>query len=76
MREVFRFMIGIMIGALVGSTVALLLAPEPGANLRNGLRTRGENFVNEVREAAKTRRIEMTNRLESLKETPTGQSSG
>ncbi len=68
MRQVFRFMTGIMLGALVGSTVALLLAPESGDGIRNGLRMRGENFIDEVRQAAQTRRIEMTNRLESLRE--------
>ncbi len=68
MRQVFRFMTGIMLGALVGSTVALLFAPESGEDIRNGLRMRGENFIDEVRQAAQTRRIEMTNRLESLRE--------
>ena len=68
MRQVFGFMIGIMVGALVGSTVALLLAPEAGASLRNELRLRGENFVNDVRSAAETRRIELKERLESLQE--------
>ncbi len=68
MRQVFRFLTGIMLGALVGSTVALLYAPESGATLRDGLRVRGENFIDEVRQAAQTRRIEMTSRLESLRE--------
>ncbi|HTP02346.1 MAG TPA: YtxH domain-containing protein [Anaerolineales bacterium] len=68
MRQVLRFMTGIMVGAMVGSTVALLFAPEPGTNLRQGLLRRGEDFLDELRQAAQTRRIEMTNRLESLQE--------
>lgn len=68
MRRILGFMIGIMVGALVGSTVALLLAPESGAGLRDELRARGENFIADVRQAAETRRIELTNRLESLQE--------
>ena len=68
MRRVFGFMIGIMIGGLVGSTVALLLAPDSGETLRNELRARGENLVADVRHAAESRRIELTNRLESLRE--------
>ena len=68
MRQVFRFLTGIMVGALVGSTVALLYAPDSGAKLRDNLRARGENFLDEVRQAAQTRRIEMTSRLESLQE--------
>jgi gas vesicle protein len=68
MRQIFGFMMGIMVGALVGSTVALLLAPESGAGLREELRARGENLMADVRQAADTRRIQLTNRLESLKE--------
>jgi gas vesicle protein len=68
MRQMFGFMIGIMIGALVGSTVALLLAPESGEVLRKELRARGESLVADVRHAAETRRIELTDRLETLRE--------
>jgi gas vesicle protein len=61
------FMIGIFVGALVGSTVALLLAPESGAELRGRLRARGEGLLAEVREAADTRRAELTDRLQTLR---------
>jgi gas vesicle protein len=67
-RRIFGFMLGIMVGGLVGSTVALLLAPESGEALRNELRSRGEGLVADVRQAAQTRRIELTNRLETLRE--------
>lgn len=53
----FGFMIGTVVGALVGSTIALLLAPESGENLRNELRERGMNFQAEMRNAADARRI-------------------
>ncbi len=71
MRRVFGFMIGIMVGSLVGSTIALLFAPESGETLRNELRARGESLAADVRHAAETRRIELTNRLESLREPQT-----
>jgi gas vesicle protein len=67
MRKMIGFMIGAFLGALVGSTVALLLTPESGDELRGELRTRGEGFVNQVRTAADTRRIELRGRLESLR---------
>ncbi len=67
MRRITGFLIGIVVGALVGSTVALLLAPESGEKLRNELRARGDGLVADVRHAAETRRIELTNRFESLK---------
>ncbi len=76
MRQFFRFLTGVILGALVGSTVALLLAPEPGEVVRSDLRTRGEALVADVRHAAETRRIELTNRLEALREARTTPSAG
>lgn len=67
MRRMFGFLIGILVGALVGSTVALLLAPETGAKLRNEIRARGEGLISDVRHAADVRRIELTDRLETLR---------
>lgn len=67
MRRMFGFLMGVFVGALVGSTIALLLAPEAGEELRAHLRERGQGFVNEVRNAADARRIELKNRLETLK---------
>ena len=72
MRRMFGFLIGIFIGALVGSTVALLLAPESGEKLRAELRSRGEGLLADVREAAETRRGELTDRLQSLRAPRTG----
>jgi len=68
MRKLFGFLIGTFVGALVGSTIALLLAPESGNSLRAQLRERGQNFMGEIRHAADTRRIELTDRLENLRE--------
>ena len=67
MRRMFGFMIGIVVGALVGGTVALLLAPQTGDKFRSEIRARGEGFVNDVRHAAEARRIELTEQLESMR---------
>ncbi len=67
MRRMFGFLIGIVVGALVGSTVALLLAPESGERLRAEIRERGAGFIADVRHAADDRRIELQNRLEALR---------
>lgn len=67
MRRMFGFMIGIAVGGLVGSTIALLLAPEAGEELRVQLRERGQNFFNDVRHAADERRIELRQRLETMR---------
>jgi len=63
----FGFMIGILVGSLVGSTIALLMAPESGEELRGQIRDRGQNFINDVRHTADARRIELRNRLETLR---------
>lgn len=68
MRRTFGFLIGIVVGGLVGSSIALLMAPESGDHLRSELRARGENFFNEVRHAADERKIELRQRLEYMRE--------
>ena len=68
MRRMFGFLIGIFVGALVGSTVALLMAPESGEKLRGELRERGQVFMNDVQHAADSRKIELRGRLETLRE--------
>lgn len=67
MKRMFGFMIGILVGSLVGSTIALLLAPESGEQLRTQLRSRGDNFFSDVRHAADERKIELRQRLDSLR---------
>jgi gas vesicle protein len=67
MRRTFGFLIGIAVGGLVGSTIALLMAPESGEQLRMELRARGENFFHEVRHAADERKIELRQRLEYMR---------
>jgi gas vesicle protein len=67
MRRMFGFLIGIFVGALVGSTVALLLAPDTGEKLRGELRERWQNFMNDIQLAADSRKIELRSRIESLR---------
>ena len=67
MRRMFGFLIGIFVGGLVGSMVALLLAPESGEHLRVQIRNRGQNLVNDIRHSADARRIELRDRLETMR---------
>ncbi|HAX70947.1 MAG TPA: YtxH domain-containing protein [Anaerolineales bacterium] len=67
MRRMFGFLMGIFVGGLVGAVVALLLAPESGEQLRGQLRSRGQNFLNDIRHSADARRIELRRRLETLR---------
>ncbi len=70
MRKIFGFLIGVTLGGLVGSTIALLLAPESGGQLRSELRSRGDAFFTEVRQAADERRIELRQRLDAMRQPP------
>jgi gas vesicle protein len=63
----FGFLIGVVVGGLVGSTIALLMAPESGEQLRMQIRERGQNFFTDVRHAADERRIELRQRLEDMR---------
>ncbi len=67
MRRMFGFVIGLFVGWLVGGTVALLLAPESGENLRNEIRSRSANFLGEIKSAADTRRAELEKQLADLR---------
>ena len=67
MRRTFGFLMGIVVGGMVGSTIALLLAPEAGEDLRNQLRLRGENFFDDVRHAADERKIELRQKLDEMR---------
>jgi hypothetical protein len=67
MRRMFGFLIGIFVGWLVGSTIALLLAPESGEKLRGQLRARSTNFMGEIKFAADTRRTQLEDQLAVLR---------
>ncbi len=67
MRRMFGFLIGIFVGGLVGGIIALLMAPESGEKLRTQIRDRGQGVMNDIRHSADARRIELRNRLETLR---------
>jgi gas vesicle protein len=67
MRKFASFTIGAVIGGLVGATLSLLFAPESGTELRAQIRERAEAFTAEVRQAVNSKRIELQDRLETLR---------
>jgi len=71
MRKFFGFLIGTVMGALVGVTVALLLAPESGEELRGTIRQRFESLQGELQEAASSRRVELEKQLANLRQPKT-----
>lgn len=67
MRRMFGFLIGIFVGWLVGSTIALLFAPSTGENLRGELRSRTTGFFGEIKAAADARRKQMEDQLAAMR---------
>ena len=70
MRKTISFFVGVIMGGLVGATVALLFAPESGSELRDQIRDRAESLTGEIRQAVGDRRIELQDRLETLRNPP------
>lgn len=67
MRRIFGFVIGIFVGWLVGGTIALLLAPQTGEDLRGALRSRSTSFLGEIQSAANARRAQLEQQLAAMR---------
>jgi len=67
MRRILSFFIGVIVGGLAGAVIALLFAPESGPELRNRMRDGVDNLAIEIRQAAATKRIELQERLDTLR---------
>lgn len=67
MKKILSFSIGALIGGLVGATLALLFTPESGTELRLQIRDRATSFGDEIRQAVASKRIELQDRLETLR---------
>ncbi len=67
MRRMTSFIVGAAMGALVGATVAILLAPYSGDDLRTEMRARIARVQEDMQKAATERRQEMESRLTSLR---------
>jgi gas vesicle protein len=68
MRRGINFVLGAMLGALVGASVAILMAPSSGEDLREEISGRFGRFVDEVQEAAEDRRAELERQLKNLRQ--------
>ena len=68
MRRFFSFLLGAASGALVGATIAILMAPESGQDLRSDLRNRISRFGDELKDAASQRRSELERQLQSFRQ--------
>jgi gas vesicle protein len=67
MRKVFNFLAGVMMGGLVGATIAILLAPASGEEVRTQLQERSIKLRDDVMAVAEARRAELERELTALR---------
>ena len=67
MKKLVGFISGAIMGGLVGATLALLLAPSSGEELRGELKGRFGAFQEEIGQAMTDKRVELEAKLEELR---------
>ena len=67
MRWFLNFLFGLLVGALIGATLALIFAPSSGAQLRADIQSRADQIATDVREAVAEERKRLEAELEALK---------
>jgi gas vesicle protein len=67
MKKFMNLVFGLVLGGFVGSTLALLLTPVSGEELKNSMRDYSNQVKNEVEHAASARRVEMERELANLR---------
>jgi gas vesicle protein len=67
MNKIFSFLTGAIIGGLVGATIAILMAPSSGVELRGQIQDRSIQLRDEIKAVADERRAELERELETLR---------
>ncbi len=67
MAKFGKFMLGFLLGALVGGGTALLMTPYSGNKLREEINVNFKKTTEDIRHAAQKKRIELETQLESLR---------
>lgn len=67
MRKAFNFIAGMIMGGLVGATVAILLAPASGEDIKIQVQDRITRVRDEVKAVADARRAELERELAALR---------
>ena len=66
MKKAMAFIFGAVLGGVLGSITALLLAPYSGEQLRTVIQKEVDNIQTEIKEASQKKRIELEGQLEEL----------
>ena len=67
MRSAGNFLVGAVIGGLVGAALGLLFAPTSGAELQSQIQERATQVQADMREAAVTKRAELETQLNAMR---------
>jgi gas vesicle protein len=67
MNKMISFLTGVVMGALVGATVAILMAPSSGEELRGQIQERSIQLTDDIKSVAAERRAELERELASLR---------
>jgi gas vesicle protein len=67
MKRFSRFVFGALIGAFIGSSIVILLAPESGEETRAALSSRINNLSKQIGIAIAERKAEMLKEIENYK---------
>ncbi len=68
MQRIISFLSGLAMGALVGATLALVLTPSSGEELRAQVQERVSRLQDELKQAAADRRAELEQQLTILRD--------
>jgi len=66
MKKAMAFVFGAVLGGVLGSLTALLLAPSSGEELRSNIQSQVDQIQVEIKEAAKKKREELELQLDQL----------
>jgi gas vesicle protein len=67
MKKTMNFVLGLVLGGLVGSALAMLLTPVSGDELVSNIQSYTRQVKSEVEQAASARRVEMEHELANLR---------
>jgi len=67
MGKAFKFLVSFILGSLIGASLALVLTPDSGENLRMQISENVNRITAEVKQAGEDRRVELEEQLSQLR---------
>lgn len=67
MMRIFNFLAGALLGGIVGASLAILLTPKSGEDLRSQFQDRTIRLKDEIKSVAEARRAELERELAGLR---------